>query len=208
MAFVRSVEASRQSRIAFELALEAAFHPRRPIGLVAHRDGRVDAVLRPADQAAGPIDGRDIDAAVLRRAQRSIPRSVIVAVDRRRLVDDAAVQQQKKQRQTTADSNDLYNLPRSLKAIGSRNAAVNSRFRARVLAGCGRYPQDTAKTQMASRSVNRLRHARRRAVTTAIVRRAQIRAALHHLARNFNVRRGRIEALVALCAARIDAAAA
>src|SRR5205814_9786357 len=57
--------------------------------------------------------------------------------------------------------------------------------------------------QVARRRVDRLRHPRGGTIAPAIVRRAQVRAALHHLARDPDVRRAGIEALLARTAARI-----
>src|SRR6185436_15900336 len=69
----------------------------------------------------------------------------------------------------------------------------------------GRLADHAAKAEVAGRRVDRLRHARGRPVAAAIVRRAQERTALHHLARD-GQRNARIEA--ALARGPIRAAAA
>ena len=51
----------------------------------------------------------------------------------------------------------------------------------------GLAPHDAAKSEMTGRGIDRLGVPRRRPVTAAIVRRAQMRAALDHLARDFDV---------------------
>src|SRR5690349_2582504 len=53
---------------------------------------------------------------------------------------------------------------------------------------------DTPEPDMASRRIDRLRHACRRAVTPAIIRGAQMRPAFYHLAWNPDVRHLRIAA--------------
>lgn len=70
------------------------------------------------------------------------------------------------------------------------------------------HTNDAAEAEMAGGGIDRLCHARRRPVAAAIIRRAQIRAALHHFARYFDVRRGGIIALVMLCASGVKAGAA
>src|SRR5215831_11317864 len=64
-------------------------------------------------------------------------------------------------------------------------------------------PRDTTESKVAGGSVDRLGVARRRAVAPAIVRRAQVRAALDDLARNPDVRQAGIAACILAAAARI-----
>src|SRR6185295_9347510 len=59
-----------------------------------------------------------------------------------------------------------------------------------------RPPDDTAKSHVARRGVDRLRVTRRRSVAAAIVRRTQVRAALEHLARNPDARLAAVVAVV------------
>src|SRR4029077_11603546 len=61
---------------------------------------------------------------------------------------------------------------------------------------------------MASGSIDGLRHARCRTIAPAVVRRTQMRSALHDLPRDAYVRHVRIIALVALSASRVKAGAA
>ena len=61
-----------------------------------------------------------------------------------------------------------------------------------------RRAHDAAETEVADRGIHGLRHARRRPVAPAVVRRAQVRAALHHLSRDANVRQARVVALLRL----------
>jgi hypothetical protein len=70
------------------------------------------------------------------------------------------------------------------------------------------WSDDAAKTEMARRGIDRLRHARSRSIAPAIIRRAKIRPALHYFARDSYRRRGRIVTLVALAAHRVEARAA
>src|SRR4051794_18630426 len=81
--------------------------------------------------------------------------------------------------------------------------AIHSCASCRVAPLDGGRPDDTAKSQMTSRGVDLLRHARGRSIAPAVVRRAKIRAALHHLARNRQLLPARVDAGVALGAARI-----
>src|SRR4249919_990517 len=60
-----------------------------------------------------------------------------------------------------------------------------------------------AEAEMRSGRIDGLRHARRGAITPTVVRRAQVRAALHHAARNAHLRLRGIEALLLRAAARI-----
>src|ERR1044071_8099066 len=69
-------------------------------------------------------------------------------------------------------------------------------------------PGDAAKAQVARRCVDRLRHARRRPVAPAIVRRAQVRSAFHDFAWYAAAPGRQIEALISIAAARVDACAA
>src|SRR5262249_10608887 len=62
---------------------------------------------------------------------------------------------------------------------------------------------DAAKADVACRGVDRLRVARRRPVAAAVIGRAQIGAALEHLARNLDVRLARVAALHLAATARI-----
>src|SRR5580704_8546236 len=62
---------------------------------------------------------------------------------------------------------------------------------------------DAAKSQMASGCIDILRMTRRRAVSPAVVWRAQMRAALDHLARYFCSRLARIIAVFLACTARV-----
>src|SRR5688572_3218666 len=64
-------------------------------------------------------------------------------------------------------------------------------------------PYDAAKSKMAGRGIDRLGMPRRRPVAAAVVRRAQMRAALDDLARYLDVRQTGIVALVLPAAARI-----
>jgi len=54
-----------------------------------HSDGHVDAIPGPTDETSSPIDSHEIDTGFLRRAQRYIPRAVVVSIDRRGLVNAA-----------------------------------------------------------------------------------------------------------------------
>src|SRR5262245_11197854 len=67
------------------------------------------------------------------------------------------------------------------------------------------FSHDAAEPQVARRRVDRLRHPRRRPVTPAIIRRAEVRAAFHHFPWNFYVRLGRIKTRFPLAALRIRA---
>src|SRR5580700_7603401 len=58
------------------------------------------------------------------------------------------------------------------------------------------FPDDTAKADMAGRGVDRLGVARRRAVAAAIIRCAEVRAALQNLAWNANVGLARVMARI------------
>src|SRR5215471_9341820 len=71
-----------------------------------------------------------------------------------------------------------------------------------------RRPQDATDAEMARRSVDGLRHARRRPVTPTVVGRAEERAALRNLAGDEGVWHARIEALLAHAAARVPVRAA
>src|SRR5262245_17374908 len=66
-----------------------------------------------------------------------------------------------------------------------------------------RRPYDAAEAEMACRRVDRLRHARRGTIATAIIRRAEIGSALGYAPRNRNVGQTRIEAVLECAAARI-----
>src|SRR5882757_8238498 len=66
-----------------------------------------------------------------------------------------------------------------------------------------RPPPHAAKPEMARRGIDRFRVPRRRAVAAAIVRRAQMRAALDHLARNPDIRLTGIVAAVFTAPSRI-----
>src|SRR5687768_7520978 len=67
---------------------------------------------------------------------------------------------------------------------------------------------DAPKSEVRSRRIHGLGHASSRAVTPAIVGCAEMRAAFHHLAWNFDLRLGGVEALFALRAARVGHRAA
>src|SRR5580698_9322006 len=62
---------------------------------------------------------------------------------------------------------------------------------------------DQAKAQMAGRRVDRLGHTRGWAIAPAIIGRAEIRTALHHLARDAHAGHARIVAFVAQASARV-----
>src|SRR5262245_6943039 len=64
-------------------------------------------------------------------------------------------------------------------------------------------PDHAAEAQVAGGRVDGLRHARGRAITLAVVRRAQIRAAFHDLARDADLRHARVEAVLGGAAARV-----
>src|SRR6266540_771336 len=71
-----------------------------------------------------------------------------------------------------------------------------------------RPPHYAPKAEMARRSIDGLRHARCGPVTAAIIRRAEKRAAFHHLARNLDVRRVWIVTFFSFCASGVDATTA
>src|SRR5215831_7848281 len=62
---------------------------------------------------------------------------------------------------------------------------------------------DTAKAEVTCRRVDPLRHPRGRPITSAVVRRAEVRPTLHDPARDLHAGRARVDARVALAAARI-----
>src|SRR5215469_2626773 len=62
---------------------------------------------------------------------------------------------------------------------------------------------NAAKADMAGRGVDRVCVPRRRAVAPAVIRRAQMRAALQHLARNRNVGLARVVACFPVAALRV-----
>src|SRR5882724_8924522 len=66
-----------------------------------------------------------------------------------------------------------------------------------------RRADDAAESQMAGCGIDRLGHARGRAIAPAVVGRAEIGAALHHLAGDGNLRHARVAAAAALAAARV-----
>src|SRR4030095_7878610 len=63
-----------------------------------------------------------------------------------------------------------------------------------------RHSHDAPESEVADRGVHGLRHAGRRPVPPAVVRRAQVRAALHHLARDANVGQAGVVALLSRAA--------
>src|ERR1700740_2989013 len=71
-----------------------------------------------------------------------------------------------------------------------------------------RLTSDATKTDMARRGVDRLRMTRSRAVAAAVIRRAQVRAALQHLARNPDFGLAGVVARILTTAPRIDRDAA
>jgi len=72
-----------------------------PSAWAPHSDGHVDAIPGPTDETSRPIDSHEIDTGFLRRAQRYIPRAVVVSIDRRGLVNAGLrAKQQDQQRET------------------------------------------------------------------------------------------------------------
>src|SRR6185436_9584205 len=69
--------------------------------------------------------------------------------------------------------------------------------------GVSRDANYAAKTQVAGRGVDGLRHARGWTIAAAVIRRAKKRTALHDFSRDLYIRRARIEAGFAFAAARI-----
>src|SRR5215218_5990947 len=67
----------------------------------------------------------------------------------------------------------------------------------------GRDPHDASKTQMAGRGVERLGVSRRRAITAAVIGRAEMRAALDDLARDLDVGLARVVTALLGPAARV-----
>src|SRR5215203_1061502 len=65
------------------------------------------------------------------------------------------------------------------------------------------FSPDAAEAEMTCRCVDLLGMARRRPIASAVVRRAEVRAALDDLARDPDVRRGRVVAAVLAPAARV-----
>src|SRR5262245_60314694 len=66
-----------------------------------------------------------------------------------------------------------------------------------------RGPDHAAESQVAGRCVHCLRHARGRAVALAVVRRAEVGAALHHPAWNADAGRAGVEALLGIASPRV-----
>src|SRR5262245_33501266 len=66
-----------------------------------------------------------------------------------------------------------------------------------------RFAHDAAEAEMARRRVDALRHARGRAIAPTVVRRAEIRTALHDLARDFHAGCTRVVARLLGAAARV-----
>src|SRR5262249_21163262 len=66
-------------------------------------------------------------------------------------------------------------------------------------------PHDTAKTEMTSRGVDGLRHARSGTIAAAVIRRAQMRPALHHFAWDADVRQVGIVTFFFVSALRVEA---
>src|SRR5262245_11193806 len=64
-------------------------------------------------------------------------------------------------------------------------------------------PDHAAKSQMAGRCIDRLRHARRRAIALAVVRRTEIRSALHDPSGNADLRGARVVTSLRVTAAGI-----
>src|SRR5262249_4296913 len=62
---------------------------------------------------------------------------------------------------------------------------------------------DAAEAEVAGGRIDRLRHPRRRPIAPAIIRRAQIRTTLHHLARDANPGCVRVVALLCFASARV-----
>ena len=60
------------------------------------------------------------------------------------------------------------------------------------------HADDAAESQMAGRSIDRLGHTCRRAVAPAVIRSAQVGAALHHLTGNLDLWRAGVIALLAV----------
>src|SRR5271166_1794819 len=71
-----------------------------------------------------------------------------------------------------------------------------------------RLTNDATETHMARRGVDRLRMTRGRTVAAAVIRRAQVRAALEHLSRNHDCGLAGVVARVLTTAERIDRDAA
>src|SRR5436190_14132425 len=69
--------------------------------------------------------------------------------------------------------------------VTARSRSTGCRRASARLLVAGR-PNETAKAEMAGRGVHGLRHAGGRPVAAAIVRRAKVRASLHHSAWNAN----------------------
>src|SRR5688572_26169907 len=76
----------------------------------------------------------------------------------------------------------------------SHTSLAAKRAAAATSARRGGITDDAAKAQMAGRRIDRLRHARGRPVASAIIGRAQVRAALHHTTRNLHLRIAGIDA--------------
>src|SRR5215216_3153331 len=85
-------------------------------------------------------------------------------------------------------------------------ADVFTRWAGRHLRGSA--ANDAAKSYVARTSIDWMVHARRRSVAPAVVRRAQERTALDHLARDGDVGHLRVVALLPVADGRVDAAAA
>src|SRR5262245_5731386 len=90
-----------------------------------------------------------------------------------------------------------------MRAIVSMRTTATSVAALSHSATAGPGAKDAAKAQMAGGCVDGLRHACRRPVTAAVIGRAQIGAALHHLAGDPDVRLAGVEAVLAPCPARI-----
>src|SRR5208283_2934683 len=81
------------------------------------------------------------------------------------------------------------------------NLRLGTTYRARLA-------EDATKPHMARRCVDRLRMARCRAIAAAVIRCAEVRAALQDSARDSDVRLARVEALILLPTARVSRNAA
>src|SRR4051794_27044998 len=83
-------------------------------------------------------------------------------------------------------------------------SSMRSNITSSSVMGCvNAFSPDAAEAEVTCRCVDLLGMARRRPIASAVVRRAQVRAALNDLARDPDVRRGRVVAAVLAPAARV-----
>src|SRR5262245_34744803 len=108
---------------------------------------------------------------------------------------------------TTASSTPIVMITMAIASIvrpifSAMYCSHSSTRSSRGSAGSVGFAHDAAEAEMVRGGVDRLGHARGWPVAVAVVRCAQVRAALHDLARNADVTRALIDAAVARCAAR------